>query len=44
MNTQNNLYVVMVALQNIWMNEGVAAEAVTLVAVCEYVNLNLITK
>ena len=29
---------------NIWTNEGVAAKAVTLVGVCEYVNLNLITK
>ena len=28
---------------NIWMNEGVAAKAVMLVAVCGFVNLNLIT-
>lgn len=28
----------MIALQNIWTNEGVAARAVTPVAVCGYVN------
>lgn len=33
----------MIALQNIWMNEGVAARAVTPVAVCMFVNLNLLT-